>query len=129
MELRKVFRPKVYREQNPPNRAGVSTPGPARFGNGKNKGRIIPTRPNPVKAVWCARCTLPFARGLQPAMLILGFDKEGTPIDQYVHRSCVSDVAEARKLLEKRRIEAIEQENRRRKTSYTRHGPSGFFKS
>ncbi len=128
MELRQIRRPKTYREPNPPNRAGVFTMGPRRFASGKNKGRIIPTRPNPVKQVKCARCTLPFVRGLQPAQLVLGFDKKGQPIDQYVHRMCPREVAEVRRLIEERDRKAKEQENRRRKTTYGRRGFMGFIK-
>lgn len=129
MELRQIRRPKTYREPNPPNRAGVFSMGPLRFATGKNKGRIIPTRPNPVKQVKCARCTLPFVRGLQPARLVLGFDpKTGDAIDQYVHRACPAEVAKVRALIEERDRKAKEQENRRRKTTYGRRGFMGFIK-
>ena len=129
MKLRQIRRPTLYREPNPPNRAGIFTMGPLRFATGKNKGRIVPTRPNRVKQILCSRCNLPFVRGLRPAALVLGFDpKTGQPRDEYVHRGCPEKVAVIKAMLAKFNKASKDAENRRRAASYTRHGPQGFIR-
>jgi len=65
-----------------------------RFLTGKRQGQPVPTRPNPVREVVCARCTLPSHRGLPPFVLAIGYDrKTAKPIKQYVHERCPGNVA------------------------------------
>ena len=97
-----VRKPKYMTEPNPPNRRGISTPGPLRFATGKFAGQVVPTRRNPVRVVVCERCKLPSHAGLRPFVKALGFDrKTGKAIEQYVHDMCPRDVAKNKKLVEK----------------------------
>lgn len=132
MQTRGHKRPTLYREQNPPNRRGISTPGPLRFAAGKRKGEIVPTRPNPVKEIDCNRCGLPSYPGLMPFRLALGFDpKTGDAIDVYVHEKCPADVAMARKFIDEDRARLLEAENKKRSWPYgtARKGPKGLLKA
>ena len=102
MKARIVRKPKYMTEPNPPNRRGISTPGPLRFATGPHAGKVVPTRAQKVRVVVCERCKLPSHSGLRPFVKALGFDrKTGKAIEQYVHDMCPKDVAKNKALIEK----------------------------
>lgn len=71
-----------------------------RFLTGKRQGQPVPTRPNSVREIVCARCTLPSYRGLPPFVKALGFDKKtGAAIEQFVHERCPRNIAKNKAMI------------------------------
>jgi len=129
MKTRIVRKPKTYRSPNPPNRAGVTTPGPLRFETGARQGRPVPTRRGVVKQIVCVRCELPSHKGLPPFVKALGFDHEtGAAIEQYVHVRCPKAVVTNKRMIAEFARDNAATENARRSVTYGRHGPKGFVK-